>query len=310
MAVWDLKQNKQHELLDGRVSADPVPSLCTGGSLAFSHDGKFLAMGTGFPYNHNPKRSDLKVWRVNDWSEIGAPLFRSNRILSAVTFTPDGTCLLAADHSGLVRIWNTTTWELEDRTFDVGTHAIKVSITISDDGRIMATSTPGTGITLWDFPTGEKLRVMVGAEPWVLDFSPNGRTLASGTKHNVILWDVATGRQLRTFQAHSDAVLGVAFSPDGNRLAAVSSDGVLQIWEAATSDEIDRDLATHKSMLRLAEMRNKAARYADAEAILKRLLDIQRKHLGADHPVSEKVKAELDFAIKEQGTSPDHPPPD
>ena len=162
VAVWDLGMDEQHVLLDGKVNVDPMPRLCRGGSLVFSHDGKFLAIGTGFPFNHIPKRSDLKVWRVDDWSEIGAPLFQSDRVLSALTFTPDNAYLLAADHSGIIRLWNTMTWELEDRTFDVGTHAIKVSITISDDGRLMATSTPGPGNNVVGFSNGRKAAGDVG----------------------------------------------------------------------------------------------------------------------------------------------------
>jgi hypothetical protein len=53
-------------------------------------------------------------------------------------------------------------------------------------------------------------------------FSPDGRTALSGSWDDTLkLWDVATGRELRTFSGHSDKVASVAFSPDGRTAVAV-----------------------------------------------------------------------------------------
>ena len=293
VAVWDLIKNEKRALLDGSVRAAAVGPNGQQGSVAFSPDGNFLAMGTGYPFNTGMKRSDLKVWRVRDWTEIGAPLFQNDCVLSDLTFTPDSKYLLATDHGGIVRLWNTKTWKLEDRSFDAGNHSL--ALAISNDGRLLATGGPET--TLWDFRTARKQRVLLGASPWALAFSPDGRTLASGVKHNVILWDVATGRQLYTLHAHSDAVMGVAFSPDGNKLATIGNEGVLRIWTAATIDEIDKHPGTYMSMLRLGQMWNKEERYAEAEAVLRRLLS----RLPQGHRDIDKTLSEINVARNGQG---------
>src|SRR5574341_374671 len=51
-------------------------------------------------------------------------------------------------------------------------------------------------------------------------FSPDGKYFVTGSYDgNVKLWDVATGREVRTFTGHFRQVIYVSFSPDGQYIA-------------------------------------------------------------------------------------------
>ena len=72
-----------------------------------------------------------------------------------------------------------------------------------------------------------------------ITFSPDGRTLASGSHDKTIkLWDVHSQREIATLTGHSDIVISVAFSPDGRTLASGSSDNTIKLWDVHSQREI------------------------------------------------------------------------
>jgi len=77
---------------------------------------------------------------------------------------------------------------------------------------------------------------------WVfaLALSPDGKTLATGDKDNLIyFWDVTTQKQIgKPISEQKNWVHAVAFSPDGKILASSNHDQEIMLWDVTTRKRI------------------------------------------------------------------------
>lgn len=74
---------------------------------------------------------------------------------------------------------------------------------------------------------------------WTAVVTPDGRYAISGSfDRSVRIWELSTGRVVRTLAGHSDWIMGVAVMPDGRRIISVSQDSTLVMWELQTGKRL------------------------------------------------------------------------
>ncbi|MFA5182648.1 MAG: caspase family protein [Syntrophales bacterium] len=111
------------------------------------------------------------------------------------------------------------------------------AVALSPDGKYVLTADVDGNIKLWDAAGGFEIRTYTGQNQRIfgLHFSPDGKLfLSNGHGGNLrsILWEVATGRQIRQFENAKGA-----FSSDGGQLLLMPevktdwSEGTFSVWD-------------------------------------------------------------------------------
>ena len=102
--------------------------------------------------------------------------------------------------------------------------------------RLASCSWPGA-VKVWDAQTGQELLSLKGHTAGVhsVAFSPDGKRVAAQSQYNTVkVWDAQTGQETLTLK--SGRGRGLAFSPDGHRLAGAGGRTAM-IWDATPLPE-------------------------------------------------------------------------
>ncbi|OUL18312.1 hypothetical protein BV372_34300 [Nostoc sp. T09] len=168
------------------------------------------------------------------WNYLIAPTVITIAVSGCTTETPDTQDLIAQSpkNSQLLRTLSTQS----DSGYSVA-YSPEISGANSPVGVIIA-SAGAKSVRLWNPTTGKLLRTLSG-QAWAVSFSRDGQILASGSQDGSLnLWDVKTGKLIRTLK-HSQPVIGVVFSPDGQTLvSSLDLGSIIRLWNWRTGEII------------------------------------------------------------------------
>jgi WD40 repeat protein len=232
--------------------------------LAYSPDGKWLAVGEGFT------KAKIYTGKVELLDAIAGLEVRALTVhhwgVNGVAFSRDGHWLVSGNHDKKVRVLEFPAGT-EVRDFE-GQSKPVYGVAISPDAQMIASGSWDATVALWDRASGKRLRLLTGHTGgiWSVDFSPDGRHLASASADgSVRIWNVSTGESSHTLSGHAGAVMSVAFSPDGKVLASGGTDDTVRLWDAATGQSLET-LGAHAGVWQVAfssDDRYLAAGYAN-----------------------------------------------
>ncbi|GAB4238277.1 MAG: hypothetical protein Tsb0034_13790 [Ekhidna sp.] len=134
----------------------------------------------------------------------------------------------------------------------------------------------------------------------MVKYSPTGKHIYSaGNDKAIKMWDVASGIDVNTFNAHQGAVLTIELSKDGQTLISGDSEGKIIVWNAITG-EVLQEISAHEGAVNTAKLSkdgNMIVSGGDDELL--RMWSLQGDSVGAVTGFNSPIK---NLAISPDGT--------
>ncbi|MFZ5883266.1 MAG: protein kinase domain-containing protein [Chloroflexota bacterium] len=182
--------------------------------LSASPDGRYLAAGTSRGlFFFDPQT--LEFVRFID----------TNSQVSTIAFSADGNWIAAGDRDGLIRLWNTDTWQMEGRTLSGHRDAV-LDLAFSPDGNRLASVGLDGNLLQWtlhstDAPSPAPLKVMGVSS---VAYSADGAHIVTGDSlFKLNVWDAGNDTLARSITL-SSKVLDLAAIEGSSLAAAAGSD--------------------------------------------------------------------------------------
>jgi WD40 repeat protein len=266
ITVWDVRTGRKlRQISTGAIFDGP--------SMAFSRDGKYVALGGGL-------RDTIALWNLDN-GEIFRTFAGQSGFIDAMVLSSDGSSILSGGSDKTVRLLNVATGDIRATFGGLTRHAAAVACSPAGN-KLLAGSVQWFGKTditvtmwdaahglltkqlkaaassdiafspdcrflysqgaLWDIESGSKIQELsVTAEARTSLFSPDGKFVLSGDHGGTVtLWDITERKQMLSFKAHNLSVSALAFSGDGQYFATGDNDNTdnLKIWNLNTGQHI------------------------------------------------------------------------
>ena len=226
--VWDAEVGELRQRLaqldslgelGGPVEIPGVPQM-----LIFSPEGKTLV------YRGTP----FLVWEMATGKRLPVP---QDRKFSTCLFAPDGNTLAGVEGKGKVVLWEVKTGVVK-ATLDAHKGAISKLTFTTEGQRLLTASREDDVVKIWNW-SAQKVEqtfqlTKFGGVRWAM--SPDGRSLAVSNEgavnsEAIKVWDIQHWQLKREFKGYATTM---AFSPNGEFLAAMNLFGKVAILEVAT----------------------------------------------------------------------------
>ena len=273
--LWNVEERRKIEVLTNHW----------GGvfSVAFSPDGGQLAASD---------TRGIHLWDIQKKEPIAIlkqkELIRQPEPMYLVAFSPLGKIIASVeegDNNNIIHLWDV---QQQRKLGVLENHTARISfIAFSSDGRTLVSGGGDWTVRLWDVANRKQInlldRVAVCGR-----FSPDGKILALGYE-GILLWDVLQQKPIGEVSCKmEEAISSLAFSPDGERLAAICGWGEgesrISTWDIASLERVAL-IDEHTKSIEF-EMFSADSKTFVSGGATTRLWDIERREVTSSLPVS------------------------
>ncbi|WP_206026342.1 tetratricopeptide repeat protein [Roseimicrobium sp. ORNL1] len=227
-ASWD----RTVRLWDTATGTEQKVLRCNHGpwEVAFSPDGKMLA-------SSGQEAKTMILWDV----ESGKALQTIDGAVVGARFTPDGKSIVGGQHiasGNYIKEWDAASGQ-ERSSFADSSFVIGLSV---ERGTVITSTGIDNGdeIRVWDWPSGKR-RLTIPVRITTATSSPDCSRVAVSSWGKILLWDTTNGICKATYSLDSFA-RGLAFSPDGKRLAAGLENRRVVVYDIESGKQIAEDV--------------------------------------------------------------------
>jgi WD40 repeat protein len=205
--------------------------ICKGltGFVALSGDGTRLVTGDGHRL----------AWIRDAATGKGIREFEGHTdLVTAAALSDDGKWLVTGGADRTARLWDAASGKAV-RTFKGHTSAVGF-VALVRHGKWLVTGSADS-IRVWELATGEEVHTLHGWDVKSLSVSADGKWLATvRVSYPPKVWDLETGSEGRSFPGQEAWVAVVAPAGGAARLFTVGDDGHPRVWDPATGEELCR----------------------------------------------------------------------
>ncbi len=214
------------------------------GAVAFSPDGRLLAVGT---------EGSVELWSMPSGQRVGV-MGEMDFDVRALSFDAKGKNLLVAGGSNDIALWSVKNRKLvgmlQGHTADV------TAVAFAPKGKGVASVSKDGTLKFWKLSRkGGKVSLSVeahdGAPVTALAWSPSGKNVITGGNDTLRVWEPRRGTQKLELSGHTGNITAVVAGAKG--LASADDEGEVIIWDVVSGAEAHRMKADDPRSLAFSE---------------------------------------------------------